>query len=251
MKKSSTKLSNSKILNSFLAKINYCVLGALGVYYIIKSSLIEPQPTVANLSIIPTFIILFYYWLKIAKLNSKSRIILHIAFSLVLSSIFIIGGQLNLYSQISWTIITLIKIFLGAFAIFPLLEMIYSILSETFFQPNFTINKKFKLLAFFMPLIVCFIVWIIFLPGVYTYDMAAWDEELSSGKLTSHWSITYGYFLRFFLTTSHALFDNYEAGFAIAMLIQMFFICYVIYKVIVFTTSQTKNKTMFFASLFF
>lgn len=251
MKKNKAKLFNSKLFSSSPAKIIYSLLGTLGVYFIVESSIIEPQPTAANLSIIPAFIIILYYWLKLAKLNSKSRIIFHALFSLLLSFVFIIGGQLNLYSQISNSFFTIVEIFLGTFAIFPLLEIIYSLLSDTFFRPNFKINKKFKLLAFFVPLIACIVVWIIFFPGVYTYDMAAWDESLSSGKLTSHWSITYGYFLRIFLTTSYALFNNYETGFAVAMFIQMLFICYVIYKVIVFTASQTKNKATFFISLFF
>ena len=251
MKKNKTKRLNLKLFNSTIAKLFYFLFGTLGIYYIIKSSIIESQPTIANLSILPSSIILLYYWFKLANLNSTSRIIFHALFSILLSLILVIGGQLNLYSQISWTIATVIKVLLGTFAIFPLLEILYSLLSDSIFKPNFKITKNFKLLALVIPLIICLIVWGIFFPGIYTYDMAAWDDSFSSGKLTSHWSITYGFFIRFFLTTSHVLFNNYEAGFAVAMFIQMFFICYVIYKIIIFTASQTKNKAIYYVSLFF
>lgn len=250
MKKNKAKFLNLQSLNSLPAKFAYALLGTLGVYFIIKSSLSDSQ-LLANIFFIPSFIALSYYWVKIAKLNSRPRIIFHAIFSLFLSCILIVGGQLNLYSQIIWSFASIIKILLGSFAVFPLLEIFYSFMSDKIFHPNFTITRKTKLLAFFVPFLVCLIIWIIFFPGVYTYDMAAWDAELSSGVLTSHWSITYGYFLRFFLNSSFTLFNNYEAGFAIAMFIQMLFICYVLYKITIFVASQTKNKTAYFLSLLF
>ena len=251
MKKNKVKTFKSKLTKSPWTKVFLSLLGTLGLYYIIKSSIADTHLIIANLAIFPAFILFLFYWFKLAKLKPKSRIIFHSIFSFLLSCIFIFGGQLNIYGQIFLDFPNILKIFLGIFTIFPFLEIIHSFLSSILFKPNFTPHKKFKLLAFLIPLLVCFIVWIIFLPGIYTYDMAAWNESLSSGSLTSHWSITYGYFLKIFLDSSFALFNNYEVGFATAMLIQMVFICYVIYKVILFTTSFTKNKATFFISLLF
>lgn len=250
MKKNKVKSSKLKFLNCSLAKAIYSLLGTLGLYFIIKSSISDFQ-LIANLSIVPAFILLIYYWLKIAKLDSKSRITFHIIFSLFLSFVFIIGGQLNLHSQIFWSLSSIVKIFLGSFTIFPLLEIFNYLISDKIFQPNFTVSRAFKIIAFVVPFIVCVIVWIIFFPGVYTYDMAAWNEHLTNGSLSSHWSITYGYFLKIFLDSGYALFGNYEAGFAVSMFIQLIFICYVIYKIIIFAASQTKNKAMYSIALLF
>ena len=89
------------------------------------------------------------------------------------------------------------------------------------------------------------------LPGIYTYDMASWNEYLSSGTILPHWSITYGYFLAFFLDLGNLLFSSYTIGFALAMLVQLIFISYVLYKIIIFSTTESKNKSLYYISLFF
>ena len=233
-----------------IAKPLYTLLGTFGVYYFILSST-EATLTLANLSILPSIIILFYYWKNIFKPESSSKTIFHFCFSVLLSCILIIGGQLNVYSQISWSISTIIKITFGTFAVFPLINLTDAILSKSLASKNFTIKRKHKLIAFLVPFTACFIAWLIFLPGIYTYDMASWNEMLSTGHISSHWSIAYGYLLAGFLDLGYSLFNNYEIGFAIAMLAQLLFISYVLYRIIIFVTSISKNKYFFYGSLLF
>ena len=226
------------------------ILGTLGVYCLVFSST-ESNLVLANLSILPTVILLLYYWKTVFKPSPFSKTTFQLSFSFILSCILIIGGQLNTYSQINWSITTIIKTILGIFAIFPLIDITDIILSKYLSQKNLIVNRKHKLIAFLVPLIACLIAWLIFLPGIYTYDMASWNEMLSNGIISSHWSITYGYFLAGFLDFGYTLFNNYEIGFAMAMLVQLLFISYVLYKITIFVTILSENKYLFYGSLLF
>lgn len=237
--------------SSFFKSI-YCLLGVLGWFFIVHGSVLNSADyTSANLSIIPSLIILSYFWFTIFKPKNTNQVILNALFSILLSCIFVIGGQLNTLSTILWSSATIIKTILGAFGIFPFLELLILAIQKIYSNKSFVINRKIKILSFSIPLILCIAAWIIFLPGIYTYDMAVWNEKLSTGTITSHWSVTYGYLLAGFLDISNTLFKNYDVGFAVAMLLQSIFICYVIYRIILFTSQKTNNMALFFTSIFF
>lgn len=225
------------------------IFGTLGIYFLILSST-ETSLVLANLSILPTFILLFYYWKKIFK-HDPTTTTFHFCFSFILSCILIIGGQLNTNSQIFWSITTVIQIIFGTFAIFPLIDIADILSSKYLVRRNFIIKRRHEILTFTILLSACFIAWIIFLPGIYTYDMASWNELLSTGTISQHWSIAYGYILAGFFDISYALFNNYEIGFALAMLVQLIFVSYILYKIVIFVTHLSKNKIFFYGSILF
>ena len=247
MPKNNHTITKNDLTKPYMKTI-YSFLGVLGVYYIYTTTLLNSF-LLANILVIPSFIFYIYFWFRIFQLHSKPRLIYHIIFSVFLSTIFIIGGELNNFSQIIWSLSTILKITLGSFSFFPFLELLNSFIPTK--KQSFVPTKKQKILAFVLPLICCLIAWILFFPGIYTYDMAAWNEQFSSGIISPHWSITYGLYLASFLDLGHLVFNNYEIGFSIAMLIQLIFMSYVLYRIIIFATYESKNRFIYYGSIFF
>ena len=68
-------------------------------------------------------------------------------------------------------------------------------------------EQKYFWIAFAIIAISTFIVWRALWPGIYTYDMASQNEQISSGNITAHWSLLYGYLFAGFLDLGHLIFS--------------------------------------------
>lgn len=235
-------------------------IGTLGAVQLLK--FLTPNTTAIATSplLVALVFVLYLYYKKPAQLNRRLRV-LAIATTVVLATISIIGGQLEFYNQIFWTLRTPAKIFLVVFLFYPILALVIKQLS-LLAPGNFTLRpKKHGLIAFFCILFVTMFVWLIVFPGVYTYDMAAQNELITRGGAlgewsngdwsVAHWSLSYGFLLAGFLDLGEALFHSHEVGFAIFIFIQAVFMCYVETRLVLFAARLSRRRAVYIGSTIF
>lgn len=203
-----------------------------------------------NFIIIPVFFAFSYFYLH-KKWHTQTHQLSIWIFSFIISMIAVLGYQLESYSNIVWNITTIFKILSITATFFPVVYFSTDIIKKISKSKEFIVTKKQKIITFSTIFIIGFIVWILFYPGIYTYDMAAQNEMISQGIFTSHWSLTYGTILNAFLNFGNRLFNSYNIGFAIFTLLQLLFISYVSFKIVIFATNITKNKYIYIVSLLF
>lgn len=226
------------------------ILGALGAVALLKF-IARDSVFVTNSLIVPVVgVVLYLLYDRLQPLKQKSEKILCVVFSLILASILVIGAQLEFLSEIVWSWKTLLKILCTMCLCYPFVQMIINLLDRA--NPGkFEVRRKHALTAFGCIFFVTIIVWLIIFPGIYTYDMASQNELISRGDINSHWSLLYGYLLAGFLDFGHLIFKNYEGGFALAMLVQLCFICAVETKLVFSVAKWTKNRVMYVLSIAF
>ena len=222
------------------------MLGAIGVFSL--SSLINNQFLIPNLLFVPSLIVCYVFWSK-NDISTISKI--DTLFSFLLSIVLTFGFQLSRQNHLEFGMRTILSLICPVAAIYPLIQSAKALIKKFFEDKTFTLTKKHKLGIFLLILSVNLLIWIILFPGIYTYDMASWNEIFSRGTVTSHWSITYGLFLALFLDIGKALFNNYSIGFSIAMLIQSILVSYVYYRIIAFVAEKVRNKNATILSIIF
>lgn len=254
MKNSSTlrqkfqQLSQSVYFHHFIA-IFCALLGTLGLAQLLKFNVVNPTTITNNFLLFFVLFGLALYYLR-ASLPPKRQLIFCVIFSFFLSTVLILGAQLEFYSNIVWNFVTLLKISTLCFMIYPFIALISQYLASQK-RSNFVPRTKHFYIAFACVFGATLIIWALLFPGVFTYDMATQNEQISLGVITSHWSLLYGYLFAGFLDLGKAIFGNYEAGMAIAMFVQACFICYVEAKLIVFAGRISRSKIIYVLSILF
>ena len=262
------RLFYSRIFRFFITL--FCTLvGTIGAVELFKFFVPDTVLLTNNIlfCVVAFLLYLFYHALfskskksKINRLDKRSLIFVFI-FAIIFSIILIIGGQLEFYNHIIWTIGTIIKIICVSVLLFPVSYLIIQNLEQLDIK-NFNTNPhKLALITFASIFIVTIIVFLFVYPGIYTYDMARQNEIItncfstgtcySGNKSISHWSLSYGLIFAGFLEFGHLVFHNYEAGMAIAMFVQMLFVCYVETRIVLFTTKYSHSKLVYILSTLF
>lgn len=243
-----------------LISLSCAIIGTLGAVQLLKFL----TPNVVAIATSPLLIalvfILYLYYKKPAQLSRRPQVFT-ITATIILAAISIVGGQLEFYNQILWTIRTPVKILLVAFLLYPILALVVQHLSVL--KPgNFTLQpKKHALIAFLCIFLATMFVWLIIFPGIYTYDMAAQNELITRGGAlgewsngdwsVAHWSLTYGFLFAGFLDLGNALFHSYEIGFAIFIFIQAVFMCYVAARIVLFAAKLSRRRAVYIGSIIF
>lgn len=206
-------------------------------------------------------IIIFFLYIEIYnkkikefKLYQKREKIFYSIFSLYISISVIVGLQLEFYSEILWTILTLAKIFLLTFSILPIVFNIVDFVKKL--KPNNKIkidSKKNSIITFIIILLLNFLVFLAIYPGVYGYDAGFQIMEIleSDIAITSHFSILHSYILAFLVNLGKTLFNSYDIGFAFYSLFQMTFLTYVTTKITITSFKLSKNIYLYLLSLLF
>lgn len=236
------------------------ILGSIGAAELLK--FLAPDTTFsANNLIIPIVcFLLFLFYRRPTALPRRERYYALIC-SVILAIILVIGGQLELYSNIAWRFTTIVKIISVGCLLYPVAALLLFSLSHLKEGKFIAQPRRHFLIAFACIFAVTFIVWLILFPGIYTYDMAAQNEIITKGGATGewfigqwsagHWSLLYGFLFAGFLDLGKLIFGNYEAGMAIAMLVQAIFICYVETRIVMFATRSSRNFKVYVASILF
>ena len=281
MKKSRSKKlpskSNSSNFRQFLHSSAFCIIislvftfvGTLGTLELLKFFVPNTLYLTDNIifCIVAFLLYLFYHPFfnklispKTEHFSRRSFIFVSI-FTIIFSIILIIGSQLEFYSQVIWTIGTLAKIIGVCALLFPVLYLITQKL-EKLSIGNFVLKpRKHTIITFVSIFAVTILVWLFIFPGIFTYDMASQNEImyncLSTGNCyingisIAHWSLPYGFLLAGFLDFGYQIFHNYEAGLAIAMLIQALFVSYVETRIVLFATKYSRSKVVYILSTLF
>ncbi len=247
---------------SFVLFLRLCFsfLGALGSLQLLK--FVSQSNTVfinEFIACIVAFVLYFFYKSPVSLLKPNPSYA--IVCTIIFSSILIFGGQLEFYNAISWNWRTFIKISLVCFLLYPVFAHILVVVS-TMRPRRFVLNPhRHTIIAFCCILTATLLTWIFIFPGIYTYDMASQNEIITNGFSNgqwrsgqwsaAHWSLLYGLLFAGFLDVGKAVFGNYEAGMALAMLAQALFICYVESRIVLFATRVTKNRKVYIGSILF
>lgn len=247
-------------LAQFIFPFLYAFLGTLGGVQLLKFLTPNTAAIANNLLICALVFLLYLYYRQPTKLAHREHIYAIIC-TIILATILIIGGQLEFYNNIFWNLRTVIKIFCVGFLVYPVWMILIAKLNRLSLG-HFTLNpRKHMLIAFGCIFVTTLIVWLILFPGIYTYDMASQNEIISRGGAlgewhagewsVAHWSLTYGFLLAGFLDLGNLLFHSYTVGFAIAIFLQMVFICYVEARLTIFATKISQNRKVYILSILF
>lgn len=224
------------------------MFGLIGILSFLKSIFID-DIFLSNLLMIPGFFILVKLWEEARKEPQK---IATLIFSIILTFIFIVGGQLASRNSILINPVFVSALLFTPFVLYPAVSTIKTIFIKFFSGDNKFLLKPFhKAIIFGSLLIATSALWVINFPGIFTYDMAIQNKMIASGTITSHWSLTYGLYLRFFIDYVGGVLHNYNLGFALAMFLQILICVFAYYKLIVYIALYTKNKKITIVSLLF
>lgn len=222
------------------------ILAVLGVFGLA----ISYNSSFEGIVLLPIFYITFvgYNTMPQKKINLY---ILSGMLSIIYAITLILGVQLDIQSEILFSLKTLIRILLLSLEIFPFLaHFIIKTETYTFSQDS---NCKFFRLCLFMIIISWILAYLALFPGVYATDAPYWYHEFyrSDINISSQWSPVYCGLFYLFMRVGKNLSDDFSIGFALFTFIQMSFSIYVIWKILSFINTHLNIKFVIAATLFF
>ncbi len=229
------------------------ILSMLGTIGIIKTYELATTPNLSNNIInVLIFIMMLNMYQKIKK-SKKREYIFSYSFSLLLSTIIIIGTQLDIYGEIIWSITTLLKIICLLFSILPIILYSLKFISKIDIKTKIKYTKKTKAITFIIIFGFNFLVFLALYPGIYGYDAGFQILEVLNKdvQLTSHFSLLFSFILAGCVEIGKTLFNNYQTGLAIFTFIQMTFMTYVATKISLFIIKKTQSKVLFILTVAF
>lgn len=226
----------------------YALAATIGATELMKFVVRDVVLATNNLvAVVLLFLLYIWYSKRNLKLGRREGVFVVVG-TVILAGILTIGGQLEYYNEIFWRISTIVKVVLVGFLVYPVVWELIKAVSELKVG-RMVWEQKYFWIAFAIIAISTFIVWRALWPGIYTYDMASQNEQISSGNITAHWSLLYGYLFAGFLDLGHLIFHNYEAGMAMAMIVQALFIIFVETKIIKFATERSKSLVVYLGGI--
>lgn len=228
-----------------------CTLGSIGIARV--ANLINSQYNTANLFLV--FVIWLALFLLAKKIDfasyQKTISIFSAVFSLFLSAVLVIGGQLEANSAILWTLGTIFSIIaLACFLFIPILPITEYLVSNRI-KGSFKLHKKHKIVAFCIILGINLIYWLALYPGIYGWDSALMAHKAINNITTSHYSVPLGEIFGLIFRVSDCLFHDYSVGLAFSMSAQSIFLSYVYYKIVLLITKITKKFSAYIIGICF
>lgn len=234
------------ILNMLLSFIS--TIGIVGYYHIFT-----PYDLLSNSFINIIIFVLFIILFDKINWNKKRNNIFCIIFSVFLSSILILGTQLENNSDIAWSFITLIKIISLAFSIYPITSLVLSFLDKYEIKNKNKIKnyKNISLITFIFIVLFNSLVFLAIYPGEYAYDagfqiLEILDKDI---QITSHFSFLFCFILAHIVNLGKTIFNSYQTGFAIYCFLQMLFLSFVSTKITVYSLKRSNNIYIYLFSI--
>ncbi len=238
------KLSKTNIFN-----LIYSFIATCGFYFYIKMDMSSNIVVHSDILFCIFYFVYYYFLYKITNdkkinISFKNNILFYI-FSLFFATILIIGKQLEYYSEILWTISTVLKIVFLTISLIPIFILIKTFISNynykilTFKNEKFLKVKIFAIISFFSLL-----VYLALFPGIFGYDAGyqIYEFMFKDVQITTRFSIPTSYLLYFFVSLGQKIFNSYSIGFGIYTFLQMIFLNYVCSKLLYEVYKRTKNK---------
>lgn len=243
-----------KTLKKDLKNISYFITsllatgGIIGVYEITSHDNFLTNSFI-NIIIYILFLLIYN---KQSKTDKNEKIFVLI-FSIIISTIMIIGTQLEYVGNILFNFITILKIFSLSFAFYPITNLIIDFINKIKLNnlKNINYKKNFFLTATIL-FILNFCVFLAIYPGVYGYDAGYQIKEiLTDFQLNSHFPLFYCFILASLVNLGKIIFNSYQAGFAIYTFLQMLFLIFVSTKITMYCTKKIKNIYLYLFCLGF
>ncbi len=163
-----------------------------------------------------------------------------IFFSILLSTITVLGTHLELTSNIDWGIKLVFNILFLSFAFIPLINLC----CNKVFKIKAT-EKKFSFIKYFIILFILnLIAFLAMCPGVYHYDAGFQIMQIikSNVQITTHFSYVYCLLIGKLVELGKYLFNSYAAGFGIFIFLQSVLLTFVYTKIISFINKRHESK---------
>lgn len=247
-------MKNKKYIASNLKNIIPFVLSFISTLGINGLITITSEQVTNNSFVYFIFFALFLFTFSKIKILKKGYTVFSIIFSVFLSLVLIIGSQLEFYSEIIWSFVTLIKIIALSVSIFPLNYLLLKYVDKFKIQKSDNINyKKIFVITFLIILFFNFLVFLALYPGEYGYDAGFQIMEIleKDVQITSHFSLLFSFILAKVVNLGKVLFGSYQVGFGIYCFLQMTFLSYVATKITVFCVKRIPNKIIYFINVLF
>ncbi len=225
----------------------------LGTVGILKYYELFSGPSILNNLFNILFIIIIYTLYKKCSFKNNINVIFSCCLSFILGIILIIGAQLDLYGDIIWSLITILKILLLAIAILPITLYITELLDKLKKPKKAKLSKKTFLIVFAIILVTNFLAFLALYPGMYGYDagfqiLMFFDKTVD---YTNHFSLVYSFFLSSCIYIGKLIFHSNVVGLALYSFIQMTIMAYVATRICTFSFKLTNNKYLFYFSILF
>lgn len=261
-----------------LLNMLFGLLAACGISLVFNTG--EYEVFLSN-NFVNFIIFLAYIWFYGGlKQLSKRQFCCGLVFCVIISCCIVLGAELEVNSEISWRILTLVKIVCLIFSIYPLVNVAllwidakkknvwklskknrcnkiinkkdwYERLAKCKF---FVFSRKHKLLmVFFVVFSFGFLVFLATYPGVYGYDVGSQLSSVFSDELVirDHFSVPFVVLLGGIIKLGYGIFGNYSAGYAMFVLLQLVFISFVVARLSVFILEEFYSKKLFYGTIIF
>ena len=235
------KKNTAKILALMLSFAGVLGLGLTWYFY---------KECIVGIALLPVFYFTFNLYSSISAL-SRGKCISAIILSLIYSTAFIAGIQLDSQSEIKISLKMLICVCLLIIEIFPL---IIFLLCKT---DNYVLKRNKNNTVYYICLALLIFSWgLIYLalfPGVYATDAPYWYHEFyrKDIAISSQWSPVYCGIFYLFMRIGKNWMGSFSAGFAIFSLLQMTFSLCIIGRILHFINTRLNEKFLIGTTLFY
>lgn len=232
--------------------IIFAILSVGGIaYYLILGT---AEESVNNIIYIPLFFL--YYHLYQKMIPNKRRIVFSSMLSVVTSIILIVGAQLEKTSDMYWTVVTGIKVFLLMFALVPIYSKAIEWTEKITERKNckeLNIKRHYFFVVYGILFFFGLLGFLALFPGEYGYDAGyqIMQVQFDDVTITTHFSVLYSFILYGFVKLGDIIFNSYNIGFAIYSFFQMCVLTFVATKICVFTYKLTKRKILLVLTVLF
>ncbi len=176
--------------------------------------------------------------------------------SVIFSMMLFVGGVLDGYSYSGFSADLFFKILSLTAAIYPMLSAITAWLDLKGRKEEHIKNRKWLLpVCFGLVALIWFFTYLALFPGVYgtTADAPYWYFEFSRPDvpISSQWSPLYCGIYYSFMKFGEFLFDSHEYGFAMFSFVQMSFVLFAVWNMLLFLNRQFQRVAVVCAAAFF
>lgn len=233
-----------------LFKAIFAIAGVLGVNIVLYLNAV-PRCIISVVMFFFTYKA-YDYAFKNKNVESKLYYVPWIVLTVLYSSLWVLGLQLDNDSGIQFKIETLLIIVLVSMGIYPFVLCAAKLLDNTKTEGKKTSLHLLKI-CFLLIIIAWGATYLALFPGVYGTDAPCWYFEFSRSdvKISSQWSPLYCWFFYSFVTFGKTYFNSYTIGFAIFSFIQMAFTLCIIWRILLFTNKEFNSKCVILVTLFY
>ena len=229
------------------------MFSVVGIAYYISVN--STQNSDKNIIFYIPLLFLYYKLYKKMNYNDSKKYIFSSVLSLIISIIMVFGVQLERFNEVFWIWKTYLAIFMLMFSMIPIIIKLFDLLNDmsTDESKEVVINKKNFFKIFGVLLFFGFLGWLALYPGLYGYDAGyeIMQMQYEDVTITTHFSVSYSWFLYIFVNLGNLLFKSYTVGFAMYSFVQMLIMTYITTKICIFAYKISKCKKLLLISILF